>query len=564
MKQIYSKGPAYRILTYFVLCIFISANLSARSIVATKESPGIKQYRTSFSGDNKTALQQEITVRGTVTGSNGEPLAGVNVVIEGTTIGTVTDLDGNYSIKVPGEESVLIFSFIGYLTEKIPVGTQRLINISLVEDIKQLSEVVVTALGIKREKKSLGYAMTSLKGDELVKGGNTVNPLLALPGKAAGVRILQTSGGPAGGTIVNIRNSVSLNESSSTRPLFVIDGIPIFDENTGSNRNDRDGRDRGTGINDINAEDIASIDILKGAKAAVLYGSAGANGVVLITTKSGSKSKGLGIDFSISNTWDKIAYYPEYQNEFGTGANVAFANLDPAVVDKDGFKYETIDGNLVPTYFTTNEGFSFGPKMDGRMIRWYDGVMRPYSPQSNNYEELFRTGHLRSVNFAVSNNGEIGSVRFSYTNKDYQSPVLEATQQNHNISLTGNLNTGKSIKLGFATNYYYTFNHNAPFRVQDAFVTYGIGRDLKVDLLMNNIYDGTGVYSYFRDKTIANKAGGTIVSSLFNEYIWNQTQNNFDETRHHLIQSLNLDVKLTKWLSWTTLGGFDMTRVQTK
>jgi iron complex outermembrane receptor protein len=510
----------------------------------------------------KSEALQDFNITGVVRDSEGFPLPGVNVLIEGTTVGVISDANGKFSLNVPNENSVLVFSYVGFLSEKVAVGSQRNIEIKLIEDIQNLQEVVVTALGIKREKKALGYAISSIKGEELVKSSTPINPLMALYGKAAGVKISGTSGGPAAGMVINIRNSVSLTESTNTRPLFVVDGIPIFDENTGSNRNDREGRDRGTGINDVNAEDIASIEILKGAKAAVLYGYAGANGVVLITTKAGSKAKGLGIDFSISNTWDKVAFYPEYQNEFGTGSNLAYAGIDPNLTDKEGFRYDMVNGVKTPIYFTTNEGFSFGPKMDGRDILWYDGVMRPYSSQKDNYSELFRTGHLRTINFSIANNGEIGDLRFSYTNKDYQSPVFEAYQRNHNISITGNLKTGNRIKLGFATNYYNTFNHNAPFRIQDAFVTYGIARDLKVDLLKSNVFDETGRYSYFRNRTIANKVGGAVVGSLFNEYIWNQSQNVFDETRHHLIQSLNFDVKLAKGLNWTTLGGFDMTRFQ--
>jgi iron complex outermembrane receptor protein len=503
------------------------------------------------------STQQEIKVTGTVTNMSGETMPGVNVTIEGTAIGVVTDMDGKYTITVPNEKSVLVFSFVGYTPEKVVVEKQTKIDMVLVEDIKALSEVVVTALGIKKEKKVLGYATTTIKGDDLVKSGTPINPLTSLYGKAAGLRISQTSGGPSAGMIINIRNSVSLSEVSSTRPLFVVDGIPIFDENTGSNRNDRDGRDRGTGINDINAEDIASIEILKGAKAAVLYGSSGANGVVLITTKTGSKSKGLGVDLSLSNTWDNIAYYPEYQNEFGTGSNVAVSKLDPANVDADGFKYETVDGKRVPVYSNTNQG-SFGPKMDGRMMRWYDGVMRPYSPQPDNYKDLFRTGNYRSVNFAVSNSGELGNIRFSYTNKYYKSTVLGADQQNHNVSISGNLKTGSRINLGFSTNYYYTFNHNAPYRVQDAFVTYGIARDFKADLALANIADETGKYPYLRNAAIYNQVGSDI-RSIHNEYLWNQTQNTFDEKRHHLIQSVNFDYKIAKWLTWTTLSGFDLT-----
>ncbi len=241
---------------------------------------------------------QEVRITGTVTSADdGSPLPGVSVVRQGTTNGTITDLDGKYTISVP-KGSVIVFSFIGMQKQEVTVGNQATYNVALVTETTGINEVVVTALGIKRDKKALGYSISSIKSDELVESGIPVNPLTSLYGKAAGVRVSSTANGPTGGMIINIRNSVSLTSSSSTRPLFVVDGIPIFDENTAMNRNDRDGRDRGTGINDINAEDVASIEILKGAKASVLYGYAGANGVVLITTKTGTKKKGLGIDFT--------------------------------------------------------------------------------------------------------------------------------------------------------------------------------------------------------------------------------------------------------------------------
>lgn len=504
------------------------------------------------------SVLQKQTVTGKLTSSNGEPVIGASILEKGTTNGVTSNVDGNYKITVSSSESVLVFSFVGYLTEEKVVGNQSVIDLVMVEDVKALQEVVVTALGIKREKKALGYAVSSVSGEELIKSSDPINPLMSLYGKAPGVRISSTSGGPTAGMIINIRNSVSLFEGSNTRPLFVVDGIPIFDENTGSNRNDRDGRDRGTGINDINADDIESIDILKGAKAAVLYGYKGANGVVLITTKSGKKGKGLGVEASTSYTTDNIAFYPKYQNIYGSGGNVAYMGLDPALTDADGFNYRMISGVKTPVFWGST-GESFGPVMDGRNILWYDGVMRPYSPQPDNYKELFQTGHLRTSNLAISNGGEFGNFRFSYTNKDYEGVALSTSQTNHNLSFNGSLKAIRNITIDFSSNYYYTFNHNAPFRVQDAFVTYGIPRDLKTDLLKSNIYDPTGVYSFFRNKDYSNNAGGIIANSIFGEYIWNQTQNNFDETRHHFVQSVKIDTKLTHWMNLVMLGGFDYT-----
>ncbi len=505
-----------------------------------------------------TSFSQEMNVSGTVTSADdGAGIPGVSVSIKGTTSGTITDIDGKYQIKVD-QNATLVFSFVGMTTVEEPINGRPTIDVKMKIDAIGVDEVVVTALGIKREKKALGYSVSSIKSEELVKSGIPVNPLTSLYGKAAGVRISGTANGPTGGMVINIRNSVSLNESSSTRPLFVVDGIPIFDENTGMNRNDRDGRDKGTGINDINAEDIESIEILKGAKASVLYGYAGANGVVLITTKSGTRKKGLGVEVNSSFTWDHVAYYPKLQNEFGTGSGVGTALPDPTLTDADGFLYKEVNGTLTPIYYGTGAA-GFGPKMDGRDILWWDGQMRPYSPQPDNFKEIFRTGHLRTNGFSLSNAGDMGNVRLGYTNKKFTSTVIGAYQDNHIFSFNGKLNISDKITAGYISNYYYTFNHNAPFRMQDGLVTYGINRDMKTELWKEHIVDETGVYWYFRSKE-RSEAAGDLVTRIGSEYFWNQNQNDFDETRHHLLQSVNVNIEFTKWLSLTLRSGFDMTR----
>ncbi|MCW0483006.1 SusC/RagA family TonB-linked outer membrane protein [Gaoshiqia sediminis] len=503
-------------------------------------------------------MAQEVNLSGTVTGSeDGMPLPGVSVLEKGTTRGTVTNIDGKYTISVQ-RGAVVVFSFIGMQAHEYTAQNSMTYDVILHPETTGLDEVVVTALGIKREKKALGYSVSSIKSDELVKGGIPINPLTSLYGKASGVRVSGTANGPTGGMVINIRNSVSLTSSSSTRPLFVVDGIPIFDEHTGTSGNDRTGRDKGTGINDINAEDIESIEILKGAKASVLYGYAGANGVVLITTKSGSKKKGLGIEVNSSYTWDNVAYLPKLQNEFGSGSSVGYATPDAELTDADGFKYKDVNGILTPVYYSDG-GAGFGPRMDGRKILWWDGVMRPYTPQPDNHKDIFKTGHLRTNGFSLSNAGELGNIRFGYTNKNFESTVLGAYQDNHIFSFNGKLNISDKIRANYISNYYYTFNHNAPFRMQDGLVTFGINRDMKTELWEQHITDETGIYWYFRDRNKAEMAGA-LVGSLGAPYYWNQTQNDFDETRHHLLQSINLEIDFTDWLSLTLRSGFDMTR----
>ena len=211
--------------------------------------------------------QAQTTVTGVVTdGNGGIPLAGANVIEKGTSNGVSTDFDGNYSIQVSSQSATLVISYVGYVTQEIVVNNQTTINVSLAEDASQLDEVVVTALGIKKEAKALGYSVAKVDSERILASGTPVNALQSLYGAVSGVSVASTTSGPSGGMKINIRNAVSFDSGSTTRPLIVVDGIPIHDENSGVSYNNRSGRDNGTGINDINPDDIASFNVLKGGK----------------------------------------------------------------------------------------------------------------------------------------------------------------------------------------------------------------------------------------------------------------------------------------------------------
>lgn len=489
--------------------------------------------------------------------ANGGTLPGVNVTVkEKVGVGTVTDIDGKFTLKLPEGAKTLVFSFIGYTSQEVAIAGKTTIDVQLQADARKLDEVVVTALGIKKEKKALGYSVASVKADELVKAGAPMNAMSALQGKASGLQLGSTSAGPTGGMVIKVRNSVSLTEESKTRPLFVVDGIPIFDENTGRTENTISGRDRGTGINDINADDIESVEVLKGAKAAVLYGAEGANGVVLITTKKGSKKRGLGVDFSMNYSWDKVAYYPKLQNEYGTGSSIGYSVPDPANISKNGFWLApNANGEKVESYWLKSSS-SFGPRFDGRSIQWWDGVQREYKAYKNNYQDLFQTGHQSSINVALSNAGAQGSYRFSYTNKKFESITLGADQTNHTFAFNGDVKLNDYMTLKVSSNFTYTGDHNAPFRNQ-AFMTTGIARDMDPDLIKQYYVTSDG-YSYFTRKTVSEKVGG-VGGSIGVGYFWNQLQNSFDYDRNHFIQSATLDIKLNDIFSITTLAGMDFT-----
>lgn len=295
------------------------------------------------------------TITGTVTDAkDGSSIPGVNVVVKGTTTGTITDLNGAYSLKLPANAQELEFSFLGYETKEIVIGNQSVINTTLSVSAEVIEGVVVTALGIKREKKALGYSMQELKGEGITetRDPNVVN---ALNGKIAGLQIRQASTGAAGSSRMIIRGNNSIG--SNNQPLVVVDGIPINSSTGGTddywgNRN----VDRGSGIADISPDDIESISVLKGPAASALYGSRAGNGVVMITTKKGTSQKGLGISFNTNNTFESPMETPDFQNEYGQGVNGAFD--------------------------VTASG-SWGGKMDGKEV---DALMgkKAYSPSGNN------------------------------------------------------------------------------------------------------------------------------------------------------------------------------------
>ena len=494
--------------------------------------------------------QQDGKVTGTVVDSF-DPVTGASVIVKGTTNGNITDMDGNFTLEGLKNGDVIQISYIGYATQEIPYTGQATINVTMKEDSEQLEEVVVTALGIKREKKALGYSVSSVKGDELLEAGTPMNAMQALYGKTSGLQLQSTASGPSGGMNIKVRNSISLTESSSTRPLIVVDGIPIHDENTGQTTNSRTGGDHGTGLNDINPEDIASIEILKGAKAAVLYGSEGANGVMLITTKTGSK-RGLGIDFGINHQWNIAAYLPELQNEYGTGSSPGTAALKE--ISKDGF-YTMTDPNTGQTVESLWRGasYNFGPRLDGRSLLWWDGSYRPYVAQKNNQRDLYRTGGQTNVNFALSNGGDLGSFRLSYNYRDYSAISYGADNKAHSFAFAADLKANEWVKVKMNTNFSNTRDHNAPYAMQE-FSTYGFPREQDVNLIKDMYLTDEG-YNYFSmNESVSQFAPYT---SYFAGYYWSQLRNSNDYDKNHLIQSLNIDVTFNDKFSWNTLGGLD-------
>ncbi|WP_422081338.1 SusC/RagA family TonB-linked outer membrane protein [Ulvibacterium sp.] len=294
------------------------------------------------------------TITGTVTDDFGVPLPGVNVVEKGTTNGTSADFDGNYTIEVSSSSATLVFTFIGFETKEIVVGDQTTINVAMDTDTEMLGEVVVTALGIKKEKKAVGYAVQEIAGTDLLEARET-NLVNAFSGKVSGMQVIRGSNGPASSSRIVLRGNNSL--TGDNQPLIVVDGIPI-NNFTGADENGffNPSADLGNGLGDINPDDIESMTVLKGASAAALYGNRAGNGVILITTKTGTARKGLGITFSSTVGFQNVFLNPELQNSFGQGNEGIYDDEDTQ---------------------------SWGPRADGQLVEDWKGDMVPFVPRDN-------------------------------------------------------------------------------------------------------------------------------------------------------------------------------------
>ncbi|MEN8123414.1 MAG: TonB-dependent receptor plug domain-containing protein, partial [Bacteroidota bacterium] len=268
-------------------------------------------------------VHAQTSITGTVLDNNGEAIPGANIRVKGySDIGTISDLNGTYTLSVPAEATTLIFSFVGMQTQDVEIGGQTTINVTLENEDVGIDEVVVTALGINREEKSLGYATTSVDADEALQKTEP-DMLRSLQGKIPGVNISASAGDPGGATRITIRGNSSF--TGNNQPLFIVDGIPYSNDQYTTTEQSSSGGNYGTGISTLDPNSIETVTVLKGAAASAMYGSRAANGVILITTKSGTASKkGLEIEYNTAMNWEEISNLPDYQNTYGNGTNFNF------------------------------------------------------------------------------------------------------------------------------------------------------------------------------------------------------------------------------------------------
>ncbi len=469
---------------------------------------------------------QQKEIRGKITDADGNPLPGASVVVKGTTIGTTSDPDGNYSLPGIPEDGTLVFSFVGMKSQEVAITGQTTINIALESDLMDVEEVVVTALGIKKQRKALGYAVQDVSGDALTEARDA-NVANALAGKIAGVQIRQNGTGVGGSTRIVIRGNNSI--AGNNQPLIVVDGIPI--DNFASSPADYWGNstiDKGSGLGDISPDDIESISILKGGAAAALYGSRAGNGVVLVTTKSGSSSRGLGISFSSNFTFENPMQVPSFQNEYGQGVNGVFDN---------------------------NQVGSWGPKMDGKTVEMALGSF-PYAARQNDlYKDFLQTGTSWTNSVELSKANENLTYRFSVTRLDNKAVVPNSGMDRTTVNFSATAKLAEWITAESKINY---INQNTKNRIS-------LARDPN-NIFMDNLYRPRSVsfsdYEAYR-ATDWKRADGKPAAYVLDHnaspdnVFWMTEKNRNSDKRDRYIGMIALNLSLTDWLKLKLRTGMD-------
>lgn len=385
----------------------------------------------------------QIKVKGVVKSASGEVLPGVSIVVKGTTNGVVSDFDGKYNITVPGTQSVLVYSFVGMQNQEITVNGKSVIDITLTETTIGVDEVVITAMGITKAKKSLAYSVSEVKSDELIKGGNT-NVMKSLDGKVSGVNLTSLSSDPTSSVLVNIRGTTVMpsandaNVSTKGQPLYVIDGIPVGNQTFTS----KNGVDFGNILSQLNPEDIESVTVLKGGSAGALYGSEGGNGVIMITTKSGkSGKKGIGVSVSTSATMDSPYQMMDGQHQFGQGERAFEWQYDNT--DTWG---PALDGSYTSDFWNT------------KTQKWDNGPQ--YSANENRLKAYLQTGSTVTTNVNVTGNYDKGSFRLSLTNMGNEGVMPNTKTNQKSITIASEYKLTDKIKISTNASYVRTYSPN--------------------------------------------------------------------------------------------------------
>ena len=494
------------------------------------------------------AVQQQETCTGIVKDATGETVIGASVIVKGTTNGTITGIDGDFTLSNVKKGDIIQISFVGYQTVEIPFKGQP-INVTLKDDTQTLEEVVVTALGLKREEKALGYAVTEVKGEAL-KAANTISPVAALQGKVAGVEISGSDGGLFGGTKIQIRGASTLG--SNNQPIYVVDGV-ILDNGVSGNTTADWGQSGGNNANDygnelknLNPDDFETVSVLKGAAATALYGSRGLNGAVVITTKSGKGAQGLGISVSQTFGIDHAFKTGDIQTLYGPGYVPGWQDSDKNGSIWDPFQF-AIDQNGDRTLVGA-ANYGFGPRYDGSQIRNYDGNWTTYSPRKNNMLDLYKLGFNTNTNVSIRGGNDKTTFYTSFSYKNAKSTTENNTFERYSMLLKATHKLNDWVDVAASVSFANSKPRNAQLNAGEMFVD-GNGK------VLTPLFD----VNYFRDKYLGEHGGiastsygdlyGSVPSTAKSYFF---KLDNFDYVRKETVvrPTFEVNIKMTDWLKF--------------
>lgn len=498
------------------------------------------------------------TISGTVTSEDGIPLPGVSINIAGTTKGEVTDAKGQFQIEA-NEGDVLVFSSIGFTDIRTTIGASSTVNVTLKASQNSMREVVVTALGIKREKRSLGYSSESIKGAEVAQS-NAPNVINALSGKMAGVNITSPNGVDGGTTRIIIGGNNTI--TGDNQPLIIIDGMPMDNTIPSAAQDVTAPKDWGSAINLINPQDIDDMTVLKGPAAAAAYGGRGANGVILITTKKGSKREGLGVDYNLGYKTVNPYRFVKMQNEYGAGGMVSLnapqynTDADGNPVLTDGWVGLFVDPKTgtgpygIDTWNQVSwpgSGSSWGHKMDGTMIKWWDGTMKADVPQPDNLKSYYQNGNQFTNNVSVSGGNEWGSIRASYTNLNNTAIIPNSSYRQNSFNIGTSVKLTQKVNILVNASYYNNVYYNAPALGNteaglQSNLVYAYGRNYRGFADNGNYRLADGSQNKFSGFAWPGNGGAAYL-------YWDTYANNEIVSRRKLIGSAQLNYEATSFLN---------------
>ncbi len=474
----------------------------------------------------------QVTVSGTVRDElTNETLPGVNILLQGTSSGVITNFEGVYQIEV-AETDTLLFSFIGYDDKVIAVGNRTNIDVIMFVDIMSLDEVVITALDIKRDKASLGYSVSQLDASEVnvVKENNVMN---SLSGKVAGLQINTGNNGVDGSSRILLRGVTTIE--GNNRPLIVVDGIPIVSSSGGSSM--WGGTDGGDALSDINPDDIESMSVLKGAGASAAYGSLGMHGVILITTKTGAKKDGIGLSFGSNLTTTHIALTPDLQYEYGTGAFDQFAPIGSDGVPNLDYPFS----------------WAYGPKLEGQPYTNWLGKQDTFTAQGNPYDEFYQTGISFTNSLALQGATDKSTFRMSFTDQRAEGIVKNNTLVRRTYNMRASTKLTERFSVNGKVTYIKTQTDNRPQLAEgggNTALLLGIKpADVRLKDLENNTVDADG-----------NEIKWSSDQTFINPY-WTRDhmKNNTEKDRFQGVFSAKFDINENFWITARTGMDYNLT-----